>query len=131
MAKKATAIDYLLERAIQAMEGSRPEDLEAYLLSLSHEKLVDLFVQLLKSYRLAARVANAAWKFLGVLQTGEPEDDAYQALLGALSKYSPANFSPDASVREVLQDLYDRAHFEATKEGVIELIYARAKEGGA
>ena len=143
MTRKPRTDDHMLESAIQEMEKHGPEALLGQLMLLSQEELAEFFVKLLKSYRLAARVANAAWR----LKDLEPMEmsplaawgtrglEVREALLKALEGYSPANFQPARNdYAKKLMELYEQAEHETSLAGVVELLYEEAtkalKEAG-
>jgi len=139
MARKPKTDDHMLEVAIQMLELHGPETLTSQLLLIAQSELVDLFIKLLKSYRLAARVANAAWK-LWELESQEAEEprlkEARERLMTAFEGYSPANFQ-SAKVQDYAQklmELYEQAEHETSLAGVRELLYEEAtkalKEAG-
>jgi len=101
MAKRV--VTYLEEGPIQDLERMSEEDMQRIPVS----QLIDLLRKLLRSYRIAATVANAAWKFWDTLtnpKTLFSPPDAEAELQGALSGYSPENFSPDALLAQRMVD---------------------------
>lgn len=81
----------LLETEIQTLEGMG-QHLADHLLGLPHEKLAELVKRMLGSYRLAARVANAAWWTFKATTESEKAQAADQ-LRDSLADYAPNNFS--------------------------------------
>lgn len=79
--------------------------------------------RLLVSYRLAAAVANAAWKYLA---EGDP---ARLQLEEALHAYAPGCHPIERLVWRVLADLYERTE-GSTVEEVREAIFEAAKGAG-
>lgn len=70
-----------------------------------------MFVSLFRSYRIAATVANAAWKVSKEAEAGQISPQAWGEMQRALHLYSPGNFRPFAAELEygcrLLEELYD------------------------
>ena len=85
----------LSEKEIQNFEAGDESQLRAYFTEMTGAQAGELFVQLLRSYRDAARVANAAWLVLDESErNGSPTQVSYQRLVEALKLYAPMNFLP-------------------------------------
>jgi hypothetical protein len=85
----------LSEAEIQTYEKGDEEQLAAYFATLTGAQVGVLFIQLLRSYRDAARVANASWVVLDESKkNGHPSPATYKRLTDALQKYAPMNFPP-------------------------------------
>ncbi len=88
---------------------------------------------LVNSFKIAARVANAAWRTIkkldatGVERSLHGYREAEQELRAALHDYSPGNWPPAPSQREYaarrLEELYEVASNALTREAVLEKIY--------
>lgn len=80
------------------------------------------------SFKIAARVANAAWSYVKALDTksGSPRHDI-EEMRAALHAYSPGNWPPPPSAHayaaEVLQEVYNAASGFVTADAVLETIY--------
>jgi hypothetical protein len=114
------------EKEIQSFEGGDETQVLAYFASMTGAQAGELFVQLLRSYRDAARVANAAWLVRDEYQRAwleaagahaaqhqlpEPKvkdvaapwgvrAEAYKRLTDALQLYAPMNFPPTQYVHD-------------------------------
>lgn len=132
----AKAINYLEEKIIQRFEARMNDTTaETFLVELS--ALADLpsyFMRLLRSYRLAARVANICWSFIKAF-TEEPDNRVlHQAIIedmaSALSDYAPEHFAQPAMEKlhlaEFLEQLFNKMEQARTKEEAIELVYLEA-----
>jgi hypothetical protein len=125
---------YLEERDIQFFEVMEPVARETYLSQF--QQLPKFFIRLLRSYRLAARVANAAWRYIEACQSEPLNVELRQCLIddmaSALSDYAPASFKqpPMESVHifETVAKLYDQANELGTREEILELLYNEACE---
>jgi hypothetical protein len=109
---------YLPEAEIQQLEGM---DLEMLRTALG-AKAVEKFHLLLKSYRLARKVAYAAWGFMDGDKNGQ------EKLASALHGYAPEHFqepAADIAVRiDTLMELYESSETLTAPE-VKELIFQR------
>lgn len=134
----------MTEKEIQAYEAGDEQQVTDYLMKLTQLQVVTLFLQLLRSYRDAARVANAAWRVLDESKkNGSPSQETYQRLVDALQLYAPMNFAPTQYAHEfaisILAGVHDTmAKFptvpEATAwvgEYIKRLAEARWFQGGA
>ena len=101
---------YMPESEIQLLERMTEAEVAAYIMRAGTAKAGENIVCLLRSYRIASRVANAAWKVVKEGETGV-YTDSYVELTKALNLYSPGNFPPYASDLEfgcrMLEELYD------------------------
>ena len=85
----------MTEKEITAYEAGDEQQVLAYFAGLTGAQVGALFIQLLRSYRDAARAANAAWIFMDeVKRKGSPTPEVYQRLMDALQLYAPLNFAP-------------------------------------
>lgn len=101
---------FLKESEIVALE-ERGRELVPHLLQLSQEKLADITARLLTSYRLAARVANAAWKKEKAASLSE-KVRAASDLQRCLVDYAPNNFSHHLGEIETLVEEFTSLHAE-------------------
>lgn len=125
----------LPEKEIQDLEAMASIPLTDYVSAIPHQELQAKFIALLHSYRLAARVANAAWRFNKACEaTSGPDNtlDASEEMYRALHDYSPANWMlPVSDVHVIAKELgelsteIDQTQDGALMEGVQELIYNR------
>jgi hypothetical protein len=130
MAKK-----YLEESEIQQYEKMDSAEIGSVFFQLGVAKGAQLFFTLLHSYRLAARVANAAFGFVKAAKEAEGEEGnksvgeikCFAEMEKALHDYSPSNFTPHASdsayAGECFEAFYEQANAKETKEEVLELIF--------
>jgi hypothetical protein len=95
---------------IQLLERMTDAEVAAYIMREGTAKAGENIVCLMRSYRIASRVANAAWKAVKEGETGV-FTDSYDELRKTLNLYSPGNFPPYASDLEfgcrLLEELYD------------------------
>jgi hypothetical protein len=106
--------DFLPESIIQAFEHLPEQDLTDELSTYTNENLIRMFVRMLRSYRLAARVANAALRICDKIEViaARPLQGNFEGLREALSHYAPENWDYATAhelgnVVEELQALYD------------------------
>lgn len=101
----------LSEKEIQNLEGMSAVAFTDHLSAIPHERLQEKFAALLQTYRIAARVANAAWRFNKACEdpygeTLEPSAEMYRTL----AVYSPQNWLPPVRdvdlLIETLEDIY-------------------------
>lgn len=88
---------------------------------------------LVASFRIAARVANTAWKYIQAKQAlaaqpdGSSSYDMYRAqseLQEALHEYSPENWPPPKpTAHDVLVGVYDECAVAPTREEILEILY--------
>lgn len=90
---------HLSEKEIQQYEGMDSSELGAVFFKLGVSKGAHLFEAMLNSYRIAARVANAAWGYVKALENKDSynSQEEFKSLERSLNDYSPANFSPHRS----------------------------------
>ena len=110
MALKKT---FLSEEDIQRLERLPKPDLLERLRGMTGSTLVQLFAEMLQSYRLAARVANAALRAFSL-----PDPDAATQLERCLADYAESHVTRHGGDLEVLCDelsflLEDTADFSA------------------
>jgi hypothetical protein len=133
---------HLPEMDIRRFEAMTPTDLSNTLTVLGPEESVQLLMALLKSYRLAATVANAAWKVSQESAKGDITPESFRAMQDSLVAYAPANFPParvDVDLAaQTLEGIYDEIT-EASSSGditgpeLLELLFTRImslREGG-
>jgi hypothetical protein len=129
----ATKDDFLPEKIIQDFEEKLRTQGEASLIDLLRyiDNLPVFFIRMLRSYRRAARVANAAWRYIE-LCTKEPSNTpaiqcTIEDMQSALSDYAPAYFPQPAMetvhIAELLERLYNAVCGTQTREEANELIY--------
>ena len=103
---------FMPEAEIQDLERMTKDALMVLLSAKGPHKIAQLIDALLRSYRLAATVANVAWKLAKEAEHGAITPETFEALQAALADYSPGNFAPPRNTLEyacrVLEDLYDR-----------------------
>lgn len=126
---------YMPESEIQMLEQMTEAQVAAYIMREGTAKAGEQIVCLMRSYRIAAAVANAAWKVVKEGETGV-YTDSYVELTKALNLYSPGNFPPYASDLEfgcrMLEELYDHLS-QWNGEGMstmvlMEQLFARIEE---
>lgn len=124
---------YLEEKVIQHFEemvrNGVSGGLGAYLKQF--EDLPEIFIKLLKSYRMAARVANAAWRYIE-LSEQEPNNVAaiqccIEDLQSALSDYAPQRIPQPMMerlrIRDLLISIYESIPAKGTNEEAKEIVY--------
>lgn len=119
---------YLPEADIQNYEAMDYGHLSAHLGKLGISKGADLFLALLRSYRIAAHVANAAWGLVKELEAGGPiTPETWLRIMRSLHDYSPGNFPPHPGDIEycchVLERLYDRMDGHPDRLACISMLY--------
>lgn len=98
------------------------------------QKAAEIVRAVISSYRITARVANAAWGLAQAMNTHgipaslpHPVLEELQKLQAALSVYSPGNWPPPRMEREycahVLEKLYEEATRMPSWESSLEKIY--------
>lgn len=87
---------HLSEKEIQQYESMDSAEIGAVFFKLGVSKAGMLFYAMLQSYRIAARVANAAWGYVKALEAKDEYNsrEEFTSLERALNDYSPENFSP-------------------------------------
>jgi hypothetical protein len=89
------------EREIQSFEAGDETQVLAYFAGMSGAQAGQKFIELLRSYRDAARVANAAWLVLDdSKKNGSPSPENFKRLTDALQLYAPMNFPPPQYVHD-------------------------------
>ena len=100
---------HLDEAGIRELEAMPEDELCKMLASRSTEQVAEIVVSLRKSYRIAAMVANVAWKIAKA--NGAVTMEVHDELNKTLSIYSPANFKPypsdSVATCQELERLYD------------------------
>jgi hypothetical protein len=115
----------LPEGDIQALERMVGHSLTDHLSALTHEDLQKLFTRMLSSFRVTARVANAAW-----LYAKDPTEDSREQLFRCLADYAPNYFTRHAADLEVLVDEFTIVYEDSEamgKEELREMIGERLK----
>jgi len=120
--------DHLAEKEIQELEKLDATGIHSVFFQLGVARGADLFRVMLTSYRLAARVANAAWKLVDVMkQTSSAGPEHWAPLQKALADYAPSYFAPHTSDYEFaakcFEQFYEQACTKPTREEVEELIF--------
>lgn len=124
---------YMPEAEIQKLEASSSSGIAAWIMQEGTHKSAEKFMGLLRSYRIAAHVANACWALVDDLRAGSGIQPAtWERVITALHDYAPNNFPPHAGHVEyamnVLEALYDRASKAPTREAAVEEIFQWAQE---
>lgn len=123
---------YLTEAEIQELSALSEEELGKWLLARTPAQLVSVLIRLLRSYRIAATVANSAWRFLDENAKGQPTASSFLELQRALHGYSPANYPLLGADRELLcrnlEEVYNRLSEAAPGGDVLEALFERITE---
>jgi hypothetical protein len=135
--RQAQEPPYLEEKTIQQLERMG-EQLPTFLTELG-ENLPKWFTRLMRSYRLAARVANASWRYIDAYYTDPNNVELFEALIedlrSSLSDYAPAAFrQPPMELIHRFEDrakLYDQACELETKEQILEMLYNAANQAAS
>jgi hypothetical protein len=102
---------WMKEGEIQDLEKLDEAQMGAFIMQTGTQKSADKLVALLRSYRIAAMVANSAWKVMKESQSGQITPASWTELQQRLNLYSPGNFPPFRSDLEFLcrslEELYD------------------------
>lgn len=104
--------NHLSESEIQQYETLTLEEISSVFFKLGVSKGAQLFFVMLQSYRIAARVANAAW---GLVQSNLQSPEELKRLQQALRDYSPNNFAPHRSDIEFAAECFEEYYNEAAK----------------
>lgn len=103
---------YMPESEIQMLERMTEDQVAVYIMREGTQKAGENIVCLIRSYRIAAKVANVAWKLAQEAAAGSVSIETLTELNKTLNLYSPGNFPPYASDLEfgcrLLESLYDR-----------------------
>ena len=126
---------FMSEREIRDLEGMSTTELWLWLDKKGPHR-GESVMSLLRSYRIAATVANAAWKVVKEAEGGAITPESFQALQQTLNLYSPGNFLPFQSDLEfgcrMLEELYDHLARWATPQGntlqMLEALFERICE---
>jgi hypothetical protein len=88
--------NHLAEKEIQQYEAMDSAEIGAVFHKLGVGKGAVLFFAVIQSYRIASRVANAAWSYVKSVDAQDEYNakEEYASLERALNDYSPENFSP-------------------------------------
>lgn len=128
-----TKKEHLEVQKIYEYQGMNLEELNAVFTKLGIKDGARLFYLMLRSFSLAARVANAAWGFYEEWKTTKEralnnEDSLAEALHG----YSPDNFGVPSNKYEFaaqcFEQFYNEAAAKETKEEVEELLFEWTKK---
>lgn len=115
----------LTEAEIQNYERGSDEQLLAYFAQLPGETVGGLFIQILRSYRDAARVANAAWLVMDESKkAGAPSQKSYERLVDALQIYAPMNFAPSQYAHDFALEVMAGVHDVTSKFSDVEAFAA-------
>lgn len=132
MAKK----DHLAVQEIYAYQAMSSAEISSVFFQLGVQKGAIIFHKMLTSFKIAARVANAAWGYVKACE--EKGLDGPPSIVQALHDYSPDNFHPHVGDVEFAADCFEQFYNEAatlsTKEEVEELLFqwtARLKNEAA
>lgn len=125
--------DHLDEKEIQRYEQLSSPEIGAVFCQIGVAKGAQLFTIMLASYRMASRVANAAWDYVKALDSEDVDaaNAAMTRMRRALSDYAPSYFSPHTSDLEFtaacFEQFYEEACTKETREEVEELIFTWTK----
>lgn len=128
---------FLSDPEIRELEVMDAGQISAHFMQQGVDKASQLVRAMIASYRITARVANAAWGLAQALQNApavfhamqrEPAVyNAFEELRAALSGYSIGNWPPPRTEREyamqVLEQLYEVATRRPSWESALEAIY--------
>jgi hypothetical protein len=96
---------YLTDPEIQSLASLSSAQLQERLVELGPDETRNLISRLLVSYRLAARVANAAWGFFKAWTKGGGPMSLYEEQLSeTLKDYAPTDFPRDQGEIETVID---------------------------
>jgi hypothetical protein len=126
MSKSKTA--YMPESGICALEQMTEGDVVAYV-AQKGPKLPETIIALVRSYRIAATVANGAWKFMKEAEKNAVAPDTIMELQQALHLYSPENFKPMGFNVELacrsLEEAYNELALLGVKDEILECVFRR------
>jgi hypothetical protein len=126
MAQSKTAS--MAESEICAIERMTEGDVVAYV-AQKGAKLPETLTAFVRSYRIAAHVANTAWKFMKEVEQGAPSQDTILELQKTLHLYSPANFKPIHFDSELacrsLEEAYNDLATLGVKDDILECVFSR------
>lgn len=123
---------FLSDPEIRELEQMDSGQISAHFMHLGVDKASQLVRSMIASYRITARVANAAWGLaVAMNKHGIPVHpeilEELTKLQAALSDYSPGNWPPVRTEREyavhVLEKLYEEAARMPAWESSLEKIY--------
>jgi hypothetical protein len=99
------------EGEIRDLEKLDEAQMGAFIMQVGTQKSAEKIVTLLRSYRIAAMVANSAWQVMQESQAGQITPESWAELQKRLNLYAPAHFPPYRSDLEFLcrslEELYD------------------------
>lgn len=124
------------EGKIQELEKYNSAQMSSMIGTIGLQKTSELFITLLRSYRVAASVANAAWRVTKDAEAGQITGESWQLLQKTLHLYSPGNFRPFKSDLEFycckLEELYDYLsqwnNTETSTMVIMEQLYEKIRE---
>ncbi len=124
---------WMKESEIQALEKLDEAQMGAFIMQNGTQKSAEALVTVLRSYRIAAMVANSAWKVMQESQAGQITPESWAELQKRLNLYAPAHFPPYRSDLEFLcrslEELYDwlspHNHAGASTMIIMERIFER------
>lgn len=102
---------WMKEGEIRDLEKLDEAQMGAFIMQVGTQKSAEKIVTLLRSYRIAAMVANSAWQVMQESQAGQITPESWAELQKRLNLYAPAHFPPYRSDLEFLcrslEELYD------------------------
>lgn len=127
---------YMEEKEIQAFEAMGESRLFDHLKDHMTPEYAEKFTKLLRSYRMAARVANAAWRYIEIAEREPNNQGALQCciedLQSALSDYAPQRVKQPLMellhVKEILIWLYNSIPEVGTNAEAKEIVYRVAEQ---
>lgn len=128
MAKK----DHLAIQEIYQYQAMSSAEISSVFFQLGVQKGAIIFHKMLTSFKIAARVANAAWGLYDKINAGNVSHELATSedmknLQQSLHDYSPDNFHPHAGDVEFAADCFEQFFNEAagltTKEEMEELLF--------
>ena len=102
---------YLKENEVKHLEAMTEAEVGALIFRDGLQRGAELMHALMRNYRIASTVANAAWKVVQEADAGEISAASFKELRQALHLYAPKNFRPYKGDLEygcrLLEELYD------------------------
>lgn len=128
-----TKKEHLEVQQIYTYQGMSLEELSTLFTKLGIKDGARLFYLMLRSFSIAARVANSAWGFYKEWKTGSDGIlTEEERMAEALHDYSPDNFGVPAGkfefAAQCFEDFYNEATTKQTKEEVEELLFEWTKK---
>lgn len=129
-----TKKEHLEVQKIYEYQGMNLEELSEVFTKLGLKDGARLFYLMLRSFNLAARVANAAWNFYEEWKATKERafSRTEESLAEALRGYSPDNFGVPTNKYEFaaqcFEQFYNEASIKETKEEVEELLFEWTKK---